>query len=264
MTITGKASSLTSTKKNPISATKSWNKVRRACIEKLRRNVFNTPDKSTFILNDDNSPLLRNRLEDQLRRFGIVVASPCSDEINLNETHNKLILQESAGFYNYDNLDDNDTRMPIADHYITEDELFDLLQDLEYEIEQEKLKTFEEMTDGEKEYLNQQIADYEQWEEAQVDNDDNSSCQDFVCPMCNEADVIRTPSGGIVCPNHMDVSCLMECIDLKGLQPDDIRCRIGNAITNHSYFCSAQLMFSVNCNILTAECAICSAKHVIF
>jgi Replication protein A interacting C-terminal len=261
--MTATASSLNATKKSPISATKSWNKVRRACIERLRQNKFCTPEKSTPAFDAADLPLLRYRVEDQLRRFGIVVESPCSDENDSNIMRTEAEDDGSAIIYQYNGLSDIGTNLPIADHYITEEELFDLLQDLENEMEQEKLMTFEEMKACETDYLDQQIADYEQWEETKLDIFDSPLDYGLLCPLCQEANVVLTPSGGIVCLNHMGGTCLMEINDVKGLQIGDLKCRMGNAIATHNCNCEQQLSFSILQTGLIGYCSTCSSEYLV-
>ena len=156
--------------------------------------------------------------------------------------------------------DDNDS-FPIANHYITEDELFDLLQDIEDEIERERMQSLEDILDITSNDLYDRIAYYEQWEDTTFD--DNTAACPLLCPLCQETNLLPTATGGLVCPNHMDGSCSMILNELSGINVDNLRDRLAHTFEEHGILCNYKLVFGINHNRLVGHCDFCSANYSI-
>lgn len=269
-------------KRTPASASKSksWKEnLRRACIHRVReqqqkrQHRLISPESerpqsrnsnnynSISYDDDDNSAIMPARLmiEEEMRQQGIGVASPC------------VVANGDSGQY------DGEAIPSVEDYFISEEELFDLLAEVEEEIERtEALRLEEELELARNEQLNleDQIAEYEQWEEQlrEEDGGDNAAMSravaagevswsgrhvnvNVLCPICRECTLTETPRGDIVCPNHMDGSCPMQLLAPSRQQRKqhahqhssfpppltlhELRRRLSFAYEQHSSFCAS-------------------------
>ena len=77
-----------------------------------------------------------------------------------------------------------------SDCGISEDELFDVLQEVEDEAHREDVEDAE----LHEQYLQDQISHFEQWEESQAMGGDNSDLDQVLCPVCNDSDHAKLPA----------------------------------------------------------------------
>jgi len=226
-----KRSIVSARKRTPV-ASKSWKEnLRQACLHRVRQRR-SSPEALT-----DNEDMLSPRLlvEHELREHGVMLISPFADR---NQQH---------------------FTPQVVDHHISEEELFELLQEVEEEMQRSDGLYLEEMIKNardQEQYLENQIADYQQWEESKTVQ---ASIQ-VLCPICQEANLTKTPNGDIVCPNHMDGSCAFYLADKQGTSLFDLRERLRQAYEQHNaHHCQNSLCFEITpeTSELLALCSAC-------
>ena len=84
----------------------------------------------------------------------------------------------------------SDDYCPRSNHFITEDELFELLEELEDEIHTQQPIDYDAMLDMAQKDFDDQVADFEQWEST-----DFEVLQSFLCPLCCSANLCILQSG---------------------------------------------------------------------
>lgn len=254
-------------KKSVASASKPWKEeIRRACLLRFRTSRFCTPEKTLgsgrtiSSVQSFEELQLRHVIEDEMRRNGVILDSPCSDSCSADAKRVTFEPMEALAD------DGRSIDIPKANHYITEDELFDLLEEIEEEIQRERSNGFEEMIDIARQDLEDQVADFELWQESKLRQDDNATGS-FLCPVCRDAHLMITSSGSLVCPNHMDGSCSMNLRGLHGHTLMDVQDRLREAFENHSAQCSKILCVSMvdtgNQANLVGFCDYCLAEFPI-
>jgi len=220
-------------------ASKVWkDNLRRACLDRARsRRRRNAPAAA--------AAAARYMVEEELRQQGIALRSPCTTQD----------LVESA-----DQMMEVVTDVPKANHFISEDELFELLEEVEEEIERTEAERLDDMiqqVQNEQQYLEDQIVEYEKWEEnnklAQAAADNRLAVP---CPICQDENLLQSDNHSIVCPNHMDGSCTMQ-LDNADLNLIDLQAIIQAAFEAHSASCHDCLSFHICEGRLLATCAVC-------
>lgn len=205
-------------------------------------NVFVSPENSQEAI--DAIPV-RRLIEDELRRNGVVLESPCVENTFRIESmyagDEPMDVSTAIDSEKFQSLYE-----PPATHYITEEELFDLSEAIEFEIQTEATKFLEEMIEMENQNLYEQVADFEQWQDIKV-NDQFGGC--FLCPICQRAniDVITTDVNNylLVCPNYSTGNCSMHLDGLHGQSPMELQNRLATTFVEHSNFCPKNLKMSV-------------------
>jgi hypothetical protein len=252
----------------PTTASKIFKEhVRNACLERARRRrrqeqqqFRNTPQQLRLSFAQDV-------VADELQRLGIIVGTAStyydyhqtepdgSENIAQNlfgsleqaTTDASMVDDDSLG--NDDNDDDN---TPKAHHFISEEDLFQLLEEVEQELMRVEVECFNMQAENEEQYWMEQIAEYERWEEEHSNlNIETNEQTQVICPICQEEYLLETASQfgnkTIVCPNHMDGSCSMQlvhCLDRQCTRTnlcERIRC----AFEQHAVYCCGQLDFKV-------------------
>ena len=218
-------------KRTPV-ASKSWKEnLRQACLYRARQRR-----SSPEALTDQDMLSPRLLIEDELRQHGVKLISPCMDRNQQQSTPQKSV-----------------------DHYISEEELFELLQEVEDEMQRSDAIHLEEMIEiarDEEQYLENQIADYELWEESKMIE---GSPVQVLCPICQEANLTNTPNGDIICPNHMDESCSFCLAEGQPVSLFHLRQRLRQACEQHGAHCQNSLCFEITSDTsnLIANCSVC-------
>ena len=210
---------------------KSWkDNLRQACLDRARRRQLQRrqgeeEDGEHAGQESVSLPVARAMVEEELRQQGVSVISPCMDHNNRN---NEGLARELSSPHQlldaYEPMMDDarsaeNDATSAAHHYLTEDELFALLESVEEEIQRADADFLEDIIHQQEEeqfLLEDQVAEYEQWQAQEAHASNNFKEQDedsltVLCPVCNHANLIEAPDGcTIICPNIMDGSCSLE------------------------------------------------------
>jgi hypothetical protein len=155
---------------------------------------------------------------------------------------------------------------PTSHHWISEEELYELLEEVEQEMDREQdllVDDIMQRAENERRYLEEQVHDYEQWEEIMDQQQD-----DFVpCPVCHADHLILTDNGQtIICPNTMDNCCslIIPCASNRR-NNERVTLRELQAILNqvyeaHSLHCQQSLTFHMQNGHLCANCSACAGS----
>lgn len=245
-------------------------------------------------------PPARAILDAELRQQGITIMSPCIHMNSRNEHQQQMnaysssspsrgastslysqvdspsaaaaatftanndsgINDDTSGTNDYG--DDNDNNIH-ANHYISEEELFELLQEVEEEMQRSEEEMYQLLA-REREYeLEQQVQDFEQQQEQEQEAASTDvSLWNFtaapvavLCPICKEANLSETMQGGILCPNHMDGSCPFELRAGNGhglalaLTLENLCQQLRYAYEQHALYCHDYLSFEVSTTTAT-------------
>lgn len=134
--------------------------------------------------------------------------------------------------------------MPETDEYaLSEEELYDLMQEVEEEIRRSEEELLEEVLEQERcqqADLEQQIADYEEWEES-VAMHDMGVDERVVCPICCESVLHKATSQPVFCPNE---ACPLQLQD-ENLTLSELKNRLRLAFEEHSHQCHGTLSFEL-------------------
>jgi len=250
-------------------ASKTWKEnLRRACLERARQRQRRRPSSNNNHDDDDNEdssnmmmmvPAVRQMVEEELRQRSIAVRAPCfSDEPEPTNELSSMAMMDS-------DEQSNEIVVPKAQHFISEEELLELLEEMEQEMEREQASLVDDMlqrAENERQYLEEQVLDFQQWEEMHQHQDDA-----VPCPVCHEENLMFSGDGTmIVCPNSMDGSCscsLQLCNNntnnnLRTLH--DLQDKLRQAYEEHSLHCHHFLTFSSQNGHLQASCSACSGS----
>lgn len=233
----------TPVRKRTPTACKTWKEnLRRACLDRARRRRSHprqSPDANHNNGNNNNNmddADGRAMVEEELRQQGISVISPCMDRSNNNSNNNNIdqmraydspsrdLDLEGYGYSQNINRQQVDVdsatsatsepnNEPNVNHFISEEELFELLEQVEEEIQRTDALRLEEvlqLADNEQTMLEEQVRDFEEWQATEQSLSEHVQQSSVLCPVCREANLSETMQGGIICPNHMDGSCPLE------------------------------------------------------
>jgi hypothetical protein len=243
-------------------------------------------------------PSARAILEEELRQQGITVVSPCINMDNRNEQqqqqrqlnaysasspskdmssrYSQVDSPSAAAFTANDsginahtsgvNTDDYNNAIH-ANHYISEEELFELLQEVEEEMQRSEEEMYQMLARERENELEQQVQDFEEQQQEQEAASINSSSWNnavplaVLCPICKEANLSETMQGGILCPNHMDGSCPFELRAGNGdahqhglaLTLENVCQQLRWVYEQHALYCHDYLSFEVNDTMIHGE-----------
>ena len=207
---------------------KTWKeKLRTACLDRAREKRRRTPVKKVH----EQVQSARLLIEKEMIEQGIVLSSPCtvSPDVDSMEETPRLSSPET----------------PHASDFISEEELFELLSQVEAELEKVDTLQLEEMLEfvhGDQMDLEERIADYQEWEESSK----TQQVEAVLCPICSECNLLQSlPSHRLVCPNHMDGSCDFDLPNPNNLSLQDLRERLHLAYEHHASYCLGSLSFRV-------------------
>lgn len=241
-------------------ASKTWKEnLRRACLDRARRGrsciTTNILDQNNQVESNGVSAAARDMIEDELRQREIAIHSLCSeDRFQLTRGHDPADCS-------MDTVEEEplrDAEVPRANHFITEEELFELLAEVEEEIEREEALRLEERIRHEMEYLHDQVSDFERWEETKQQQDTPLNVA-VLCPICHEENLVQSLDRSIVCPNCMDGSCSMQ-LDNIGLTLPELQERMRASLDEHSLYCHHYLSFNIQEGHLRATCSACDTR----
>jgi len=248
-------------------ASKTWKEnLRRACLDRARRqrrqqlSTTNNNNESQQQQQqpDDEDCLMspaRRMVEEELRQQAIGIRSPCLHQQEAVDHQMETSLDEPDEQQNGTGDAHSLTAVPIAHHFISEEELFELLEEVEQEMQREQALHVDdilEMAQHEKAYLEEQVIDFEQWEEMHHQHDNT-----VPCPVCHESNLILS-NGAIVCPNTMDGSCSLQ-LPSDNLSLEHFQDKLRSAFDEHSMHCHHYLTFWMeNDGHLRANCSACS------
>jgi hypothetical protein len=270
--------SIPARKRTP-TACKTWKeKLRLACLDRARRrrrhdHLNDSNDHEGDEMDGDILPPARALLEEELRQQGITVISPC---INMDSRFEQQQQQQqmmntdscsspSRDVSNNDSgvTDDNNNAIH-ANHYISEEELFELLQEVEEEMQRGE-EEIDQLLAHERELeLEQQVQEFEQQQEQEAALSEPKSWNNIVplatravlCPICKEANLSETMLGGLVCPNHIHGSCPFElraghAQRQHGLTLTRLCQQLRRAYEQHAKHCHDFLSFEVSTAAVT-------------
>ena len=238
---------------------KAWKEsLRKACLDRARKRRLTS---KTF---SDILKPARLLIEEEMVQQGVSLVSPCIDSHStpqLRSLDNSLTTDEPMHATNLLSA----MSAPESTYCISEDELFDLLAEVEAEIERTESSQLDEMLEfanGSQEDLENRIAEYQEWEH-------ESLVRGIICPLCHEADLTQLHDR-FVCPNSMDQSCPFDLANTQGLSLEDLRERLQVAYDEHASYCNGNLSFemakdnmtgfrSLECQSLVATCSSCES-----
>ncbi|GAX12306.1 hypothetical protein FisN_1Hu238 [Fistulifera solaris] len=212
---------------------------------------------------------VRRILEEELMDMGVVVDSPCIDHkqprLMIAENIRSIMLGED---FETSPMVSTDSLTPTAHHFISEEELFELLAELEMEMDAADLDDYEQMlalADVEERELEERILQYQHDE----DLDGSDFHESVLCPLCTDALLRQEQNGAFVCPNTMDSSCDLNIPNQLGLTLPSFKDRLQEAYEQHAVYCSQNLSFQVGpcppneAMHLFAICIPCETKMLI-
>jgi Replication protein A interacting C-terminal len=235
-------------------ASKTWKEnLRRACLERARRGRKKLAENhhADSAIENENGLSVRCMVEDELRQRAIAIHSPCNEGQFQLEPYRDPTERMDA-------LEESCTEVPKAHHFITEEELFELLAEVEQEIERNEALHLDEMIElarHESEYLQDQVSDFERWEESKQQYNSDSTIA-VLCPLCHGENLIQTPDLSILCPNRMDGSCSMQ-LDNAVLTLHDLEARMRTAFEEHALYCHNYMCCQIQEGQLRATCSVC-------
>lgn len=226
-------------KKTPL-LSKVWKeKLRQGCLERLkgRRKSPNAQFSSM-----PGMSTARRLLEEEMMELGVAVDSPCIDQKQPRSTNVENIMSIMIG-------EDPETSAlvspaslaPNTHHFISEDELFELLAEIEMEMHTADLQHYEEMlalADVEECEFEEKVSEFEQWR-------DFERQEGVLCPLCKDAFVKQEQNGVFICPNTMDSSCDFHITNRLGLTLTNFKERLQEAYEQHAVYCSQNLSFQI-------------------
>lgn len=136
-----------------------------------------------------------------------------------------------------------------GEYCMTEEEWYELLQDVEDDLKRAEEAQLDDMLDDERRYLEEQVADYERWQEQEEEDRRRGRCvvdgdgadhislsfgHAVVCPLCQDAPLAQTPDGSLTCPNRMDGSCPLHLEARPGLSLSSLRHSLAAAFDEHN------------------------------
>jgi hypothetical protein len=271
-----------------------------------RRRHDHANDRNDHVTNDDSDkrpndefvgdssmsilPPARAILEEELRQQGITIMSPCISMDNRNDQQQSPSRDASSSSSSrYSQVDspsaaaftaNNDSGINVhtsgdnnkddnaihANHYISEEELFELLQEVEEEMQRSEEEMHQLLAREREHELEQQVQDFEEQQEQDAATIDSSLWNTTVpiavlCPICKEANLSETRQGVILCPNHMDGSCPFELRAGNGdarqhgltLTLENLCQQLRYAYEQHALYCHDYLSFEVHDNTMIHE-----------
>lgn len=275
-----KTSSFIAHKRTP---TASWkDDLRRACLDRARqrRRQERQRPSSEQAITLRNDPRIRDYpdddepgyychetsaqalIQEELNQFRVTVRTPSQPERGTNHARRKELRRDDHNF-------NNDHQ-----HYsMTEEEWIELIQEVEEEMERAEALQLEqalELDRSEEQYWQEQIAHFDEHEYNDYDDDDYHDYNDgtqvtVVCPICHEANLTETTHGDVVCPNHMDGSCLLHLSPRNGLTRQSLCHALSLAYQEHARYCNGNLFFEMEYSMaecpsghhLNAVCSVC-------
>ena len=264
----------------PVTASKTWKEnLRRACLDRARQRcrLLDYEDAASPAVKRTTNPNIRQIIEEELREQSVAIRAPCFSDDQTDHNNQKngdsstsaeniMMVLDQLGSDNEQGASEN-TKEPQAQHYISEEDLYELMYELEQEMELEKAFLVDDMlqnAENERRYLEEQVIDYEQWEEIM-----HPQSNDVVpCPVCHEENLVLTEDGRtIICPNTMDGLCslIIPCSVNKGSTNElttlhDLQSRLRQAYEAHSLRCHHFLTFHMRDGQLCAYCLACAGS----
>jgi hypothetical protein len=95
-----------------------------------------------------------------------------------------------------------------ASHFLSEAELFELLEEVENEMQlkdEQHLEEILQQAQNEMRYWEHQVTDYEQWQSDQQ----KIKSKAVLCPICQDANLTQRSDGSILCPYAMDARAVL-------------------------------------------------------
>lgn len=276
-------SGIAATKKNSDTKNKAWkNRIREACLNRVRRQRQDQPDDRTMMMtttqtvaNDGSYVDSRLLVEAELKLHGVRVVSPPNKSnwnypLPQNLQQSTVPMMMDCGGEEEALPSNNDDDVLV----MTEDEVFDLMEEIEREWKQQNEKLLEEEMDrieNEQQALYATIADYER-DEAVINDGDAV----VLCPLCQEANLTTSQcteiGDDIVCPNQMDESCSLRLEARSGLDLSSLRERLAQTISSHAEICNCTITFqmsheytSEDCHLalLWGTCSVCGTRSCV-
>ena len=153
------------------------------------------------------------------------------------------------------------------EYAISEEELYELMQEVEEKLQREELDAAEYEEQLHMEELEHRIAEYEEWESEMQVAQENSI---VVCPLCQEMELVQQ-TNAFVCPNYAQGSCSFS-IDRKSQQVtlSSLLQNLQGALVKHSDSCACNLEFTLETTGTTqqqarliGECSGCCWREVV-
>ena len=284
-------SSTAPAKKNSDTKNAWKNRIRQACLSRVRRQSLSGSSNRTIQpfrdgRGNDNDDWAQQQQQDEgttymdsrslveaeLELHGVRVVSPPSDRKwnhHSQEEQSTTIMMMDCG----------ETAATTSNYpdglVLTEDEVIELMDEIEREWKQHQQRILEDEMDRiekEEQALFDTIAEYEQW------TDDDSNAVIVLCPLCREANLTTSQCSemgdDIVCPNHMDGSCAFRLEARSGLDLTGLKERLAHAIATHAEICSHHdISFQVSnevssdddyrLSLLWGTCAVCGTRSCV-
>jgi hypothetical protein len=217
-------------KRSPPAAWKD--SLRRACFDRIRQQRTNhNPHQPP-------SPQLSAQqvVAYESRQQGVSVRWPVVE----NHRHGNLLI--------YDEVDS--LSMIPTNYSMSEEEWIELLEEVEQELDRSRCEHILLEQDI---YLEDQIADYERWQQEKEDSE-----LTIPCPICYGR-LSQTAANEIVCPNSMDGSCSMQLLDTRVSLPE-LSDALQETIERHAVACSGIFAFERLGERLVATCSTCLGR----
>ena len=265
----------------PITASKEWKEnFRRSCLHRARQRCrlldYKDAD-SPAMKHTANYDDIRQIVEEELRERTVLIrAHSCFADGQTESNHQNYgdyVRAENSSMaidptvFDEDQYAVENGKVPEAQHYISEEDLYELMNELEQEMEREQAFLVDDMlqkAENERRYLAEQVLDYEQWEEIM-----HPQSNDVVpCPVCHEENLVLADNGQtILCPNTMNglcsltISCCTTTANNNELTTlHNLQARLRQAYEAHSLRCHHFLSFRMQDGQLWAYCSACAGS----
>lgn len=297
-------------KVTPIGSSKTWKEnLRRACLSRARRrrslpcttpkidgNDRYRPALSNSDGRTDSTPFLpisddaaRDMIEEELRQRSIAIQMSWSHSsaqphaianstapapapaVAIDWDGAEDSSQMDTGEKESDDPSSYENLLPRVNHFITEEELYELLTEVQNELDLDEANHNEQifaMAQHEMENFQSQVNDYEEWQdkkcgEQEIDCDSSLSVS---CPICFRGTLIQhqspfdfSDSGRcILCPNSIDGSCSLRLENPSAASLFDLHGRLQWVCSNHSASCNSSVTFQIVHQQLCAACRFCN------
>jgi hypothetical protein len=251
------------TRKGTPVACKAWKEnLRTACLNRARRLSTPRTAENASLCVEDVQPV-RLLVENEMIEQGVLLMSSSWDAQYPNTTPS-LSLVDTVDMENGTSEEvPAIRRTPNAHHFISEEELFALLEEVEAELEKQETQQVEDalvFAQSDELDLIERIADYQEWEATRTESNEYVSC-----PLCCEAHLLQMfPDRRIVCPNHMDESCLLDLSNSLQFSLDDLKERLRVVYEQHAMRCGGNLVFQILTDSSTDDRMVVSRENVLF
>eukprot|EP00980_Cylindrotheca_fusiformis_P003137 scaffold721_cov131-Cylindrotheca_fusiformis.AAC.27 len=240
--------------------------LRMSCLEnaRKRRRDLVVRKRGQLSLADEHCSEIsaKNVVAEQCWKHGVGLVSLTPEDPQFSIERGFKVSLERSEPTDQENCMDVDQKSKIIGagrNPLTEDDLFEILREVEEELRADDETFLEEVLEAEDNYLQNEINDYEKWEDAM----EPDSC--VACPLCKTSFLTFATEKGIVCSDDF-CPLRIGSRDAEHEEPlTSLKCKLEMLHESHASYCCDALEFTVssckNGVVLQARCQSCNIVH---